>query len=89
MRQFLLTVTLQIAFGMSAANAAPTTFGKSPCPDPTKALDAAKFQHLGELPPGEVFRAVYRSNEGCRAQSIPASDRVGTFPSRSDQKSKP
>jgi hypothetical protein len=89
MRQFLLAAPVLFAFGIATANAAPTMVGKSPCPDPTKAFDATKFQRLNELPPGKVFQAVYRLNEGCPAQSLLASDHLRTVPKQPDQKPRP
>ncbi len=49
------------------------------CPKPTTALDMATFKRLGDLPPAEAFRAVYRSSD-CPAPAIQARDRLGTFP---------
>jgi len=88
MRRSFLVVPLLIACGMPAANAAPKGPNGTLCPDPAKAPEPAQFKRLGELPPAEAFRAVYRLNEGCPAQSILASDRLGTFPQNSGQKVK-
>ena len=88
MRRFFLIVPALIVSVATHVTAAPKATGFSPCPDPTKALETAQFKRLGDLPPAEAFRAVYRPNEGCEVQSIPASDRLGTFPKQSRQKPK-
>ena len=88
MRRFFLIVPALVACAAAQVTAAPKATGFSPCPDPTKALEAAQFKRLGELPPAEAFRAVYRPNEGCDVQAIPASDRLGKFPKQSRQKPK-
>jgi hypothetical protein len=86
MRRLFLIVPALIVMAAAAPTAAPRAKGFIPCPDPTKALEKAQFKRLGELPPAQAFRAVYRVGEGCDVQSIPASDRLGTFPKGSRQK---
>jgi len=88
MRRLFLIIPALIVCVAAQAPAVPRATGISPCPDPTKALEMAQFKRLGELPPAEAFRAVYRPNEGCDVQPIPASDRLGKFPKQSGQKPK-
>ena len=87
MRRSFLIAPLLILCAGAQSTAAPKANGFSPCPDPAKALQTARFKRLGELPPAQAFRAVYRLDQGCNVQSIPASDRLGTFPKRSGHNS--
>jgi hypothetical protein len=86
MRRLFLIVPALIVTAAAAPITAPKATGFIPCPDPTKALEKAQFKRLGELPPAQAFRAVYRIGEGCDVQSIPASDRLGSFPKVTRQK---
>ena len=78
MRLSVLIVPLLLAAVPSIA-ARPADDIRARCPKPTTALDKAVFKRLGDLPPAEAFRAVYRSSD-CPAHAIQARDRLGTFP---------
>ena len=80
MSRYLLLVPVLVAFVVPEASADPGPVRKAPCPDPTKALEKARFSRLGELPPAETFHAVFRSSEGCPAKALPAHGGRGRIP---------
>ena len=59
----------------------PVTAGKqsSLCPKSAATPDQAAFRRLGDLPPAEAFKAVWRSSD-CSVGPILARDRLGSVP---------
>lgn len=49
------------------------------CPKPAVTTESARFNRLGDLPPAEAFKAVWRSSE-CAVSPILARDRMGPVP---------
>ena len=78
MRHSILLIPLLLAATPSAV-ARPIDDYRALCPKPATTPDKATFKRLGDLPPAEAFRAVYRSGD-CPAPVIQARDRLGTFP---------
>ena len=78
MRHSILLIPLLLAATPSAV-ARPIDDYRALCPKPATTPDKATFKRLGDLPPAEAFRAVYRSSD-CPVRAIEARDRLGTFP---------
>ena len=81
MSRCLLLVPFLIAFVVPPqASAHPGPVLQAPCPDPTKALEKARFSRLGELPSAETFHAAFQSSGGCPAKALPAHGGRGRIP---------
>ena len=78
MRLLVLIVPLALA-AMPTVAARPIADKLVLCPLPAKAPEKAIFKRLGDLPPADIFFAVFRSSD-CPAQLIQARDRLGTVP---------
>lgn len=70
--------TLILPFLLAAT---PVTAGQqsSLCPKSATASDQAAFKRLGDMPPAEAFKAVWRSSD-CSVGRILARDRLGPVP---------
>jgi hypothetical protein len=77
MNGHLLLAAMLIATLAPQANAAPGPVGKPLCADLTKVAEQARFKRLGQLPPAEAVRAVFRTDQGCPVKAVPAGDRLG------------
>ena len=70
--------TLILPFLLAATPAAANQ-GATRCPKPVAAPEKATFHRLGDLPPAEAFKAVWRSSE-CAVSPILARDKMGPMP---------
>lgn len=73
---FVSTLILPFLLVATPATANPDA---TRCPKPVATPDKGVFQRLGDLPPAEAFKAVWRSSN-CAASVVQARDKMGRFP---------